>query len=78
MDAVVYCNLTYSSISGITDLIAQSSKHERCAAVVVCLVHSKHHDQVLDDSWTLTHCYCHVQGVRVILGAERDGEKVIR
>ena len=54
-------------------LIPQSCKHERRSAVIVDLVYSKHHDQVLYDPRALAYCHRHVQWVGIVLGTETEG-----
>ena len=41
--------------------------------MIVRLVNSKHHDQVLYDPWALAYCHRHVQRVRIVLGTEIEG-----
>lgn len=48
-------------------LVSKGSKHERRSLIIISFVHSKHHDQVPDDSWMLSYGHCHVEGVGVIM-----------
>ena len=56
-------------------LICKGSKHEWCSLIFISFVHSKHHDQVFDDSWMLSYGHCHVEGVRVIMRADTKRER---